>query len=120
MACAILGPEVVILALRPGNTGPRPVWREDYSADHPGNYLFYVRGAAEPGQLGLSEGSCVTDIDCADDLICHFCSNGGQCQPVMATGGEAPIIASLTRPMFLPNLPRLSQRTFLRNLLLLQ
>ena len=43
---------------------------DDYCAYRPANYLFYVGDGLDPGSLGLCEGDCDADIDCAVGLIC--------------------------------------------------
>ena len=46
------------------------VWREDYCADRPANYLLYVGTDLGPSMLGLCEGQCNSDDDCSGTLVC--------------------------------------------------
>ena len=53
----------------PGCSG-KGVFREDYCAYRVPNYLFYVGQDMGPGALGVCEGDCDTNEDCAEGLVC--------------------------------------------------
>ena len=54
----------------PGCSGDG-ISREDYCCNRPPNYLLYVGNGLGPNGLGLCEGDCDDDTDCAESLICE-------------------------------------------------
>ena len=69
----------------PGCSG-EGVYRNDYCAFRPPNYLLYVK---DKWLLGFCEGSCDTDDDCQGDLVCFQRSskNGNSTVPVPGCDG---------------------------------